>query len=73
MELMVSRTPAILPVPEVGTQRMAKEYCLAFLARLAKMRLQLPTVQLICSLYGDLTKLLYLLTPVELEGSILPE
>jgi hypothetical protein len=28
----VSGAPAILPVLEVGTQRMAKEYCLAFLA-----------------------------------------
>jgi hypothetical protein len=73
MALMVSRAPAILPVPEVGTRRMAKEYCLAFSARPTNMRLRLPTMQLIRLLYGDLTKLMYLATLVELEGSILPE
>jgi hypothetical protein len=36
MELMVSGALAILPVPGIGTWRMAKEYCLAFSARPTK-------------------------------------
>ncbi len=36
---------------EVGARRMAMEYCSAFLARPAKIRLQLPTEQPICLLY----------------------
>jgi hypothetical protein len=73
MVLMVSRALAILPVPEVGTRRMAMEYCLAVSARPAKIRLQLPTEQSIHLLYGDFTKLMYFAIQVELEGSILPE
>ncbi len=69
----MSRAQAILPVPEVGTQRMAMEYCSAFSARPAKIRLQLPTEQLIRLLYGDFTKLMYFAITVELEGLILPE
>jgi hypothetical protein len=48
--LMVSRAPAILPVLEVETRRMAMEYWLAFSARPAKIRLQLATKQLSCLL-----------------------
>ncbi len=73
MVLMVSRAPAILPEPEVGTQRMAIEYCSAFSARPAKIRLQLPTEQSIYLLYDNFTKLMYFVTPVKLEGSILPK
>ena len=73
MVLMVSRAPAILPVPEVGTRRMAMEYCSAFSARPAKIRLWLPTEQLIHLLYGHFTKLMYFAIPVKLKGLILPE
>jgi hypothetical protein len=52
---------------------MAMEYCLAFLARPAKIRLWLATKQLSHLLYGDFTKLMYFAMPVELEGSMLPE
>ena len=71
--LMVSGAPASHPDPDVGTRRMAKEYCSAFLDRAARIRLRLPTLQSILSLYGDLTKLLYLVRPVELKGSMLPK
>jgi hypothetical protein len=73
MVLMVSGAPAILPVLEVGTRRMAIEYSLAFLPRPAKIRLQLATEQPIHLLYGNFTKLMYFAIPVELEGSMLPE
>ena len=73
MELMVSGAPAILPLPEVGTRRMAKENCLAFLARPAKTRLRLATKQSSRLLYGDYTKLKYFAMPVKLKGSMLPE
>ena len=58
---------------EVGTQRMANEYCSAFSERAARIRLRSPTLQSILSLYGDLTKLLYLVRPVEVAGSMLLE
>ncbi len=71
MVLIVSRGLAILPVPEVGTRRMAIEYYLAFSAWPAKIRLQLPTEQSIRSLYGDFAKLMYFVIPVKLKGLIL--
>jgi hypothetical protein len=49
------------------------DYCLAFLARPAKIRLRLATEQSIRSLYGNLTKLMYFAIPVELKESMLPE
>ena len=52
---------------------MDKEYCSAYLARPAKIRLRLATKQSSHSLYGDLTKLMYFVMPVELDGSMLPE
>jgi hypothetical protein len=73
MVLMVSRALAILPVPEVETQRMAMEYCSAFLARSAKIRLRLATKQSSGLLYGNFTKLIYFAISVELKGSMLPE
>ncbi len=73
MVLMVSKASAILPISEVGTRRMAMEYCLAFLARPAKIRLWLPTKQSIRLLYGDLTKLMYFAVPVKLKGAVLLE
>ncbi len=73
MVLMVSGAPAILPVLEVVIRRMATEYCSAFSARLAKIRLRLATKQSSRLLYGDFTKLMYFAIPVELKGSMLPE
>ncbi len=73
MVLMVSGAPAILPVPKVGIRRRAMEYCLAFLARLAKIRLRLATEQSNWSLYSNFTKLLYFAMPVELKGLMLLE
>jgi hypothetical protein len=67
MVLMVSRALAILPVPEVGTWRMAMEYYLAFLNRPTKIRLRLATKQLGRLLYGDFTKLMYFAIPVKLK------
>jgi hypothetical protein len=71
MALMVSGALAILPLPEIGTRRMAMEYCFAFLARSAKIRLRLPTEHSILLLYRDLTKLMYFAIPVKLKGLIL--
>ncbi len=44
------RSPASCPDLDVGTQRIAKEYCSAFSDRAAMMRLRLPTLQSILSL-----------------------
>jgi hypothetical protein len=43
--LMVSGAPASGPDPDVGTRRIAKEYCSVFLDRAARMRSRLPTLQ----------------------------
>jgi hypothetical protein len=52
---------------------LAMEYCSAFLARPAKIRLRLATEQSIHLLYGDFTKLMYFAILVKLKGLMVPE